>query len=221
MARSATAERASRTVQARLPEAVVLDRDEEQGLLGLARLALQVAVRQRPFEDLEAALDAPSRPERRAATFVTLTEGERLRGCMGGLDASRPVAMSVATSALLAALEDPRFRPLEAVELPGLTVEISVLGPLQELDDPEAFRLGTDGVVVEQGGRRGLLLPEVATHFGLDQAAMLDLVCLKAGLPRRAWRSHAARVFAFRTHRFGGPVADGDDAGASLQQLRE
>jgi AmmeMemoRadiSam system protein A len=186
---------------------VDLDPGEERQLLALARLALQVAVGGRPAEELEAALDARSEPERRAATFVTLTEGDRLRGCMGGLDATRPVGASVATSALLAALEDPRFRAVEAVELPGLTVEISVLGPLREVEDPEAFCLGTDGVVVEQAGRRGLLLPEVATHFGLDHAAMLDLVCLKAGLPRHAWRSRQARLFTFRTHRFGGPAA--------------
>jgi AMMECR1 domain-containing protein len=63
-----------------------------------------------------------------------------------------------------------------------------------------------DGIVVERGGRRGLLLPEVAPMQGMDRTAMLDTACRKAGMPAGAWRDRATTLFAFRTDRFGGPV---------------
>jgi AMMECR1 domain-containing protein len=65
-------------------------------------------------------------------------------------------------------------------------------------------RPGTDGVVIERGGRRGLLLPEVAAQLGNDRVEFLEITCRKAGLPTRAWRDSTTIVYAFRTHRFGG-----------------
>jgi AmmeMemoRadiSam system protein A len=176
-------------------------------LLRVARTALAVAARTQPPAALDAALAAPGLPPRRAAAFVTLTTSDGyLRGCMGSLDAGRSVAQNVGASALLAALDDPRFPPVVAEELRELTVDVSVLGPCHPLAEPESFNVGREGIIVERDGRRGLLLPEVATHFGLDAAAMLDLVCLKAGLPRRSWRDPRTTVSAFGTIRFGGPA---------------
>jgi AMMECR1 domain-containing protein len=74
--------------------------------------------------------------------------------------------------------------------------------------DRDAWRLGEDGIVVERGGRRGLLLPEVAPMLGMSRMAMLDTACRKAGLPAGAWRDRTTSLYVFRTDRFGGPALE-------------
>jgi uncharacterized protein (TIGR00296 family) len=113
---------------------------------------------------------------------------------------------TVARSALLAALEDPRFWPLQAYELPTLRIEISVLGEMVEVPDPSSVQLGTQGVGVERCGRHGLLLPEVAPEHGLTVPELWAAVCQKAGLAEDAWRDATTRKLVFETVRFGGFV---------------
>ena len=197
------------TAEVELPPAVIVDDVERAALLGLARLALAAAVGAVGGAELRSALEAfeaASGTIRRAAVFVTLTEAGELRGCIGTLDPSESIADAVAAAAVSAALHDPRFPPVTRTELPALTLEVSVLGPLVVLADPTRFRLGVDGLVVERGRQRGLLLPEVAATAGFDTIGMLDGTCRKAGLPPGAWRDHRTSVLAFRTTRFGGPA---------------
>lgn len=181
---------------------------EVQGaLLELVQVALAVATRSADVSALDRALDRIPTDVEPAAAFVTLTEDGELRGCMGSLEPTRGLGDTVVTSAIMAALDDPRFLPVTADELPSIHVEISVLGPPTPVADVAAFRPGIDGVIVDRKGRRGLLLPEVATDFGWDAAQMFDGVCRKAGLPRDAWRDPATRLSTFRTIRFGGPAS--------------
>lgn len=205
---------ASDPIDARgLPAPVTLADAERETLLALARAALAVAVGAAPRSALDAALADHPPVERRAAAFVTLTEHGELRGCIGHMDAGAPVQASVVEAATWAALEDPRFAPVRPSELRDIDVEVSVLGPLLPLADPMTFRLGTDGIVVQRGGRRGLLLPEVAAMLSNDRVAMLDTACRKAGLPSGAWRDQGTVTFAFRTDRFGGrAVAESAEA---------
>ena len=137
--------------------------------------------------------------------FVTLKKHGELRGCIGTLECRRTLAEEVARVAVSAALEDPRFQPVSVAELNDLVVEVSVLGPLEPIDplDPSAIEIGRHGLVVEQSGRRGLLLPQVATQWGWDQQAFLDQTCAKAGLPRNCWRT-GATVYRFAANVFGG-----------------
>jgi AmmeMemoRadiSam system protein A len=196
-----------------LPEPVSLPADLRRCLLGLARTAVAVAARALPPAALERALACVGRTDRRAAAFVTLSEGNDLRGCMGMLDASRPVGESVVEAAACATRTDPRFPPVTPAELAALEVEVSVLGPLARIDDPLSFRVGIDGIVVERNGRRGLLLPEVAPMVDNDRVEMLEIACRKAGLPAGSWREPGTDVYAFRTDRFGGPALLGDETG--------
>ncbi|HEY5629758.1 MAG TPA: AmmeMemoRadiSam system protein A, partial [Candidatus Limnocylindrales bacterium] len=189
-----------------LPDPVVVTEAARADLLGVARTAVAVASRSLGSGALESAMHAPAATDLRAAAFVTLTEAGELRGCMGILDPERPVRDSVAEAAACATRTDPRFRPVMPEELASLHIEVSVLGPMLPLADPLSWRLGIDGIVVQMGGRRGLLLPEVAQENGLDRAAMLDIATRKAGLPSGAWRQPEATIFAFRTDRFGGPA---------------
>lgn len=189
------------------PPPVVVPPDEQARLLELARVAVGVAAGARPGRDLDAALDAGPLPERAAGAFVTLTERGGLRGCMGNLDPDNPAWASVVEAARWAARGDPRFPGVDADELDDLHVDVSILGPMVRLHHPGAFRPGVDGLVVRRGGRRGLLLPEVADSVGRGPTAMLEACCRKAGLPVDAWRDPGTELWVFRTSRFGGPVA--------------
>ncbi len=189
------------------PPPVVVPPDEQALLLGLARVAVAVAAGAVPGTALKAALAAGPLPDRRAGAFVTLTEDGELRGCMGNLDADNPAWASVVEAARWAARGDPRFLGVEPGELAAMEIDVSILGPLERLDDPSVFRPGTDGIVVRRGGRRGLLLPEVAETVGRGPTDMLDACCRKAGLPGDAWRDPGTELWVFRTDRFGGPAA--------------
>ncbi len=183
--------------------------EDQAVLLRIARSALAVATGALPPESLSGRL-RETRQHRvaghRAAAFVTLFEDGDLRGCMGALEPLRPLPHAVADAALRAALDDPRFWPLQPAELATLNVEISVLGQFAQIADPGSIRVGTDGVMVESAGLRGLLLPQVATDMGWDGPQLWSAVCDKAGLPEDAWRDPTTRLLTFQTVRFSGPA---------------
>lgn len=141
-----------------------------------------------------------------SGVFVTVTSHGELRGCLGTL-ACPPghLADEVVRCAADAASRDPRFDPVAPAELPDLGVEVSVLGPLESIDPhaPEAVVVGRHGLVVEQGRRRGLLLPQVATEWGWNAEQFLRQTCVKAGLAPDAWE-HGAEVSRFTADVFGG-----------------
>jgi AmmeMemoRadiSam system protein A len=166
-------------------------------LLLVARRALEAA--------LCGALDgssplAPAALRRPGGAFVTLRRHGALRGCIGRLASDRPLAEVVASMAVAAATEDPRFPPLPPDELLDLEIEISVLSEPELLasHDPEGIRPGRDGIVVRRGRRQGLLLPQVAVEHGWDAEAFLAAACRKAGLPREAWRKPDCDLFVFQ-----------------------
>jgi AmmeMemoRadiSam system protein A len=175
---------------------------QKLALVAIARAAVVQAIA-RPGDAGTAVGDGGEFPEASGA-FVTLKRGGRLRGCIGTLDCRRALAQEVARVAVSAAQADPRFAPLTAPELEGLEIEVSVLGPLERIEpfDEHAFEIGRHGLVVEQGPRRGLLLPQVATEWGWDRETFLSQTCVKAGLPRDAWRK-GATVYRFAGEVFG------------------
>ena len=175
---------------------------QQRALVEIARAAVVDAIAgTRP--DAAPAGDPGPFPEASGA-FVTLKRDGQLRGCIGTLECRRPLAEEVARVAVSAAREDPRFDPVRPAELDDLDVEVSVLGPLEEIDprDPGAIEIGRHGLVVEQGRRRGLLLPQVATEWGWDREAFLAHTCAKAGLPADCWQ-HGAKVYRFAADVFG------------------
>jgi AmmeMemoRadiSam system protein A len=102
--------------------------DVGESLLALARNAINVRLGQ----PMTAVADHPALHEN-GATFVTLTQHGNLRGCIGSLEAWRPLSKDVQENALAAAFRDPRFRPLSADELPGTRVEVSLLTPAEPM----------------------------------------------------------------------------------------
>jgi AmmeMemoRadiSam system protein A len=177
-----------------------LTESEQQGLLRLARQALEESVRGQGLPQVEGqALEG--RLAEPGAAFVSLHKGGRLRGCIGYVQALMPLYQTVCECAKNAALHDPRFDPVDPEELSQLDLEISVLSPMQEIQ-PEQVEVGRHGLLVSRGSQRGLLLPQVAVEFRWDRATFLGETCLKAGLPFEAWK-HGARIHAFTAQVFG------------------
>jgi len=128
------------------------------------------------------------------ASFVTLTRQGELRGCIGSLEAHRPLLADVRENAVAAAFHDPRFEPLTLRELEQTQVEVSLLSPLEDLslaseaDALTQLRPGTDGVVLRYGMRRGTFLPQVWDQLP-DTRQFLAHLKRKAGLPSDFWHA--------------------------------
>jgi AmmeMemoRadiSam system protein A len=164
-------------------------------LSGEDRAALLALARHTIASVLGRSSDRPSDQPvfaRAGGAFVTVHVGGDLRGCIGIPEASQPLGEVVAHCARAAACDDPRFRSIDASELERLEIEISVLSPLAPLRDVSELQVGRHGLVVEQGWRRGLLLPQVATEHGWTPAEFLRHTCRKAGLPLDAWERGAS-----------------------------
>jgi AmmeMemoRadiSam system protein A len=173
--------------------------DGRATLLALARQALVAAVRRGP----PPAAIGHGVFDQRAGAFVTLRCAGDLRGCIGQIEPQR-LADVVVHCAGAAALEDPRFPPVTAVELALIHIEVSVLGPLRPLADPSGIEPGRHGLVISLAGRHGLLLPQVATEWGWTRDEFLRQTCLKAGLAADAWHQ-GAQLFTFEAEIFGEP----------------
>ena len=140
--------------------------------------------------------------DRPAGAFVTLTEKGELRGCIGHMTADAPLVRTIQEMAVAAAESDPRFPSLTPEELDQVKLEISVLSPLRRVTDPNAIRVGTDGLMIVKYGARGVFLPQVPVQEGWDRDAYLENLCLKAGLERGCWKENAS-LYSFTAIVFG------------------
>jgi hypothetical protein len=174
-------------------EEFTLTAEEKADLLKMARSALTEFLTHQTEVP-----DSSGREKFRAprGAFVTLTKRGDLRGCIGYMEPVLPLGQAVIRTAIFAATEDPRFSPVTAAELKDLRIEISVLTPVRPITDPHLVKVGTHGIIVEQGGSRGVLLPQVPVENGWDRETFLDQGCVKAGLPPDAWR-RGAKISVF------------------------
>jgi AmmeMemoRadiSam system protein A len=177
-----------------------LDSNERKLLLRLARQVIQTLA-ERGADESMGLEHLPGRLGEPAGVFVTLRRGKHLRGCIGQLDPNTRLAAAVKHAARSAALEDPRFDSVRPEEVPELTIEISVLTPFEPIAAEDVV-IGKHGLVIQQGNRRGLLLPQVATEHGLSRERFLEETCVKAGLPPDAWRDRGTHIFAFAAEVF-------------------
>lgn len=173
-------------------------------LLAIARQSVEAAVSRKPRPQFDAA-EPEFQPHRGA--FVTLKSAGRLRGCIGQFTAQRPLWQVVADMAVSASTQDFRFfaNPITPDEVPELTVEISVLSPMEPIENPLDIELGVHGIYVRgPGGRSGTYLPQVATEHGMSKEEFLSSCCAhKAGLSPDAWRTGEAEVLVYTAEVFG------------------
>ena len=175
----------------------MLSDGDQRTLLGLARGTAEAAARGERLPDLT----NPSGALReKGAAFVTLRIAGELRGCIGHVQAVAPLWESVREMAESAARRDGRFPPLRPEELPGLSIEISVLSPLTPIR-PDQIRVGTHGLCVRRNGASGLLLPQVALEWGWGPDEFLRRTFEKGGVP---YPDPQAELLAFTAERFSG-----------------
>lgn len=162
--------------------------EQRRILIGIAHKAILSAVERRAFADVPPSL--PELAETRGVFTTLYLQGE-LRGCVGYAAPVSPLYRAVAETARAAAFEDSRFLPVTKEEASKLEISLSVLTPLFPIQ-PGAVEVGRHGLVISQGARRGLLLPQVPTEYGWDPETFLAQTCRKAGLPLDAWRKGAS-----------------------------
>ncbi len=172
---------------------------ERQLLLRLAHQSIRSAL-EGCDRDLDLTPPTPHLAEPRGA-FTTLHLQGKLRGCIGYILPADSLYKTVVDTARAAAFEDPRFEPVALPDLPELRVEISVLS-LPRPIRPDEVVVGKHGLIVSQGARRGLLLPQVPMEWEWDRETFLAQTCLKAGLPSDAWQ-HGAQLQGFTAEVFG------------------
>jgi AmmeMemoRadiSam system protein A len=180
--------------------------EEQKILLQLARQSLESGVRgeKLPPLDLES---MPPRLREDGVSFVTLTIGGNLRGCVGALEAFQPLAEDVREHALAAALQDFRFPNVGPEELPHIEIEVSRLTPPVPLEytTPEdllsKLRPGIDGVLLRDGSRRATFLPQVWEKLP-DPAGFLENLCYKMGAAPDLWRKKHLDVSIYQVEEF-------------------
>ena len=174
-------------------------------LVRLARMTIETKLKSGANVRMD---DAPERLWRPYGVFVTLNKlvnfGRRLRGCIGFPLPEKALVEAVASSALSAAFDDPRFRPVSLDEMDSILLEVSVLTPPESIgvDEPEQYprniEIGKDGLIVSRGWSRGLLLPQVPVEWGWDSEEFLTQCCLKARLPPDAWLTKGVEISKFQ-----------------------
>jgi AmmeMemoRadiSam system protein A len=180
--------------------------EQRRTLLRIAHQAILSVLEGQPFPD---ALPSPAGLSDPRGVFTTLSLAcdlpgdlhRELRGCVGYALPIKPLYRAVAETARAAAFEDSRFLPVTKEEALALEVSLSVLSRLFPIH-PAAVEVGRHGLLISDGARRGLLLPQVPVEHGWDRETFLEQTCRKAGLPLDAWRKNAtidaftAEVFA-------------------------
>jgi len=170
-----------------------LSSDEKTGLLQIARETLDRYVRNKKIYRPET--DNPKFLGPKGA-FVTLKKKGELRGCIGFIEPVLPLHQTIVQATIYAASKDSRFSPVSISELEEIDLEISVLTPPQKIDDPREVTVGKHGLIIAQGNRRGLLLPQVPVENRWSRLTFLQRTCQKAGLPKDAWKS-GAEIYTF------------------------
>jgi hypothetical protein len=170
-----------------------LSAEEKQELLGMARQAIRLYV-----EEGRVLVSKTENPDflSEKGAFVTLKKRGELRGCIGFIEPLFPLHETVIRSAIYAATEDTRFTPVTKEDLKDLEYEVSVLTPLQKIDNPRIVQVGKHGLVISMGNNNGLLLPQVPVENHWDRETFLCQACVKAGLPPDAWKK-GAEIFVF------------------------
>lgn len=157
-----------------------------------------------------------SRYSAKSGVFVTITQDDSLRGCIGYPDPHQSLCEALSNAAIAAATRDPRFRPLTREDLPKVSFEVTVLEPprmIEETSPEDIIREitpGRDGLMVRGRGQSGLLLPQVAAEYGWSVEEFLRNVCRKAGLEPEAWRLPEIKIW-----KFGGAVFAEDHTGVA------
>ncbi len=183
-----------------------LNDNEKKQLIKIARKSIEDALSRKKDDYLNSAELLNSLTDNlknKAGVFVTLKlNGEQLRGCIGNFVSNEPIYKNIYKMAYEAAFNDPRFMPLSISELSKISIEISVLSPLEKIDSLDEIIIGKHGLYIMKGPYHGVLLPQVATEYHMNRTQFLEAVSQKAGLPGDAYKENAD-IYIFSAEIFG------------------
>lgn len=180
----------------------MLTKEDGNYLLKIAKKAIENYVNNN--EKIEIPKDCPEHMKENLGVFVTLNKNQNLRGCIGYPEPIMPLINAIIDSAISAAVRDPRFPEVTKKELNELDYEITVLTKpkLIKVNIPEEYpnqiNIGEDGLIIEKGFFKGLLLPQVATEYNMDSEEFLSHTCMKAGLKPNAWLNENVEIYKFQ-----------------------
>jgi uncharacterized protein len=132
-----------------------------------------------------------------SGAFVTLTEFGSLRGCIGFITSDKPLFETVCEAAIHASQNDPRFSSVRQSEIKNLSIEISILSEPFPLNSYDEIEIGKHGLILEEKGRRGLLLPQVPIEHHMTREQFLDAICQKTGFQPGYWKTKQLKLSAF------------------------
>jgi uncharacterized protein (TIGR00296 family) len=183
-----------------------LTQDEGEYLVKLARRAAETYLSKRQM--IKPPADVPTKLKEKCGVFVTINavrgKEHELRGCIGLPYPTTALVKAVIESAISSAAHDPRFMPMTADELDQVIFEVSVLTPPEPVeaerphDCSKRIKVGRDGLIVERGYYKGLLLPQVPVELGWDEETFLCECCVKAGLPPDSWLLDGTEICRFQ-----------------------
>ncbi|MFC1667298.1 AmmeMemoRadiSam system protein B [Candidatus Omnitrophota bacterium] len=176
-----------------------LNKEEKQKLIKIARFSIIETVTGKTQPEIEV---TESRLRENCGAFVTIKKHGQLRGCIGYIVAAKPLYQTVKDVAKSAAVSDYRFSPVSKDELDDIELEISALTPLKRIKDVGEVKVGKHGLYMKRGFSTGLLLPQVPTEYNWDKETFLEHTCLKAGLPRTAWKDESTEIYIFSAEVF-------------------
>ena len=172
-----------------------LTEEDRKVLMEIARKTIECKVKGEKLPEFK--VESPILKENRGA-FVTIKEHGQLRGCIGYMEAEKPLYITVQEMAGAAALRDSRFPPVTTEELDKLELEISVLTPLRKIKDINEIEIGKHGIVLKKGYHQGVFLPQVATEQGWDRITFLEEICHKAGIyDKNCWKDKDAEIYIY------------------------
>ncbi|MDI6644261.1 MAG: TIGR00296 family protein [Methanobacteriaceae archaeon] len=184
----------------------MISQQDGKFLLKIARKAIANYLKNRTVIDAPNNLSPIFR--KKMGVFVTIHKKGDLRGCIGYPEPMKPLINAVIDSAISASVGDPRFPPMQLDELVHVDLELSVLTPPQKIvvENPteylEKIKVGTDGLIIEKGHNKGLLLPQVPLEWNWDVEEFLVNTCLKAGLQPDCWYDKDVEVYKFQAQIF-------------------
>lgn len=175
--------------------------DSKKFLLKLARASIEEFLKTGKYLIVDESTVPPD-VRFKSGCFVTLKIENDLRGCIGTFDFNEYIYNNVIKMAVEAAINDPRFSPVDLKELEQIECEISVLTPLSPVYDISDIKVGRDGLYVRMGYASGVLLPQVAIENNWDKETFISYTCLKAGLPANTWKKYSWKGSPFEVYKF-------------------
>ncbi len=174
-----------------------LSTEERRTLLQIARQSIAGFLKNKKVPEFKVTFPRLTQPQ---GVFVTLRKNGELRGCIGRIiEEKTPLYQLVSQMAIAAAVEDHRFQPTDLAEIKDIDIEISVLSPLKKIKNPlKEIEVGKHGVVIQQGSRSGVFLPQVATENNWNLEEYMGQLCIqKAGLDWDEWKNGRVNIYVF------------------------